>query len=53
MRYMRGLNEWLEQDVHDRQSEIRRVVARVDQLGQELRGLEARGSCLALNSESY
>ena len=50
---MRGLNEWLEQDVHDRQSEISRVVARVDQLGQQLRGLEARGSCPALNSESY
>ena len=23
MRYMRGLNEWLERDVHDRQSEMR------------------------------
>lgn len=32
MRYMRGLNEWLERDVHDRQEEIRAVAARVDQL---------------------
>lgn len=29
---MRGLNEWLERDVHDRQEEIRAVAARVDQL---------------------
>jgi hypothetical protein len=42
---MRGLNEWLEQDVHDRQSEIRGVVDRVDQLSQELRGIQARGMC--------
>ena len=27
MRYMRGLNEWLERDVYDRQSELRGVVA--------------------------
>lgn len=43
MRYMRGLNEWLERDVHDRQSEIRGVVARVEQLGHDLRGLQMRG----------
>lgn len=43
MRYMRGLNEWLERDVHDRQSEIRGVVARVDQLSSDLRGLQRRG----------
>jgi hypothetical protein len=36
MRYMRGLNEWLERDVHDRQAELRGVSARVDQLRNEL-----------------
>lgn len=44
MRYMRGLNEWLERDVHDRQSEIRGVVARVEQLSHDLRGLQAQGN---------
>ena len=33
---MRGLNEWLERDVHDRQAELRGVSARVDQLRNEL-----------------
>ncbi|KAJ7756962.1 hypothetical protein B0H16DRAFT_674985 [Mycena metata] len=37
MRYMRGLNEWLERDVHDRQAELRGVVARVDQLSNDIR----------------
>ncbi|KAJ7507218.1 hypothetical protein B0H11DRAFT_2219050 [Mycena galericulata] len=37
MRYMRGLNEWLERDVHDRQAELRGVVARVDQLRDDMR----------------
>lgn len=32
MRYLRSLNEWLERDVHDRQSEIRGVNARLDNL---------------------
>jgi hypothetical protein len=36
MRYMRGLNEWLERDVHDRQAEIRGVTARVDQLRNDV-----------------
>ncbi|KAF9557793.1 hypothetical protein CPC08DRAFT_764341 [Agrocybe pediades] len=43
MRYMRGLNEWLERDVHDRQSEIRGVVARVEQLGRDLHGIQMQG----------
>ncbi|KAL4251010.1 hypothetical protein ABKN59_006567 [Abortiporus biennis] len=33
MRYLHGLNEWLERDVHDRHSEIQSVSARVDSLG--------------------
>lgn len=49
MRYMRGLNEWLERDVHDRQSEIRGVVARVEQLGHDLRGLQMRGRLFCLD----
>ncbi|KII91823.1 hypothetical protein PLICRDRAFT_38680 [Plicaturopsis crispa FD-325 SS-3] len=36
MRYMTGLNEWLGRDVHDRQSEIRSVAARVDELRHDL-----------------
>lgn len=36
MRYMRGLNEWLERDVHDRQAELRGVSARVDRLRDDL-----------------
>lgn len=43
MRYMRGLNEWLERDVHDRQSELRGVVARVDQLRDDIRGIRQTG----------
>ena len=43
MRYMRGLNEWLERDVHDRQSELRGVVARVDQLREDIRGIRQTG----------
>ncbi|KAF7319476.1 PH domain-containing protein [Mycena chlorophos] len=37
MRYMRGLNEWLERDVRDRQQELRGVMARVDQIRAEMR----------------
>ena len=36
MRYMRGLNEWLERDVHDRQSEILGVNARLDNLSDHI-----------------
>ncbi|TFK53121.1 hypothetical protein OE88DRAFT_1807017 [Heliocybe sulcata] len=36
MRYLRGLNEWLARDVHDRQAEIRGVSARVDRLRDDL-----------------
>jgi hypothetical protein len=39
MRYMRGLNEWLERDVYDRQSEFRGVVAHVEQLSHDIRGI--------------
>jgi hypothetical protein len=40
---MRGLNEWLEHDVYDRQSELRGVVARVEQLSHDIRGIRAQG----------
>ena len=39
---LRGLNEWLERDVHDRQNEIRGVYAMVEQLRRDLR--EMRGT---------
>jgi hypothetical protein len=41
MRYMRALNEWLDRDVRDRQSELRGVSARVDQLRDDLGRLAA------------
>ena len=54
---MRGLNEWLERDVHDRQSEIRAVAARVDQLRDHLlRVLSGQGqgsSCYTLGLPSW
>jgi hypothetical protein len=37
MRYMVGLNQWLERDVQDRQVELRGVSARVDELRNDLR----------------
>jgi hypothetical protein len=39
MRYMRGLNEWLERDVRDRQAELRGIVAGLDQLRTEIEGI--------------
>lgn len=42
MRYMRGLNGWLERDVRDRQSELRGVIARVDQLRDDLQGMRTQ-----------
>ena len=43
MRYMRGLNEWLERDVYDRQNELRGVVARVEQLRRDIRNMREEG----------
>ena len=39
---MRGLNEWLERDVYDRQSELRDVVASVEQLSHDIRGIRVQ-----------
>ena len=36
MRYMRGLNQWLETDVRDRQNELRSINARIDALRADL-----------------
>lgn len=47
MRYMRGLNEWLERDVYDRQNELRGVVARVDELRDQLRNMRVPGMSFA------
>ena len=43
MRYMRGLNEWLERDVYDRQNEIQGVLARVERLSDDIRGIRGQG----------
>ena len=51
MRYMRGLNEWLERDVHERQSELENVVARVNQLSHDIRGM--REQCKTIIHEYY
>lgn len=49
-RYMRGLNEWLERDGHERRAEIRGVVARVDELGDALRDLQIESKLSYLSS---
>jgi hypothetical protein len=36
MRYMRGLNQWLETDVRDRQNEMRSINARLEALRGDL-----------------
>ncbi|KJA18209.1 hypothetical protein HYPSUDRAFT_966930 [Hypholoma sublateritium FD-334 SS-4] len=52
IRYMRGLYKWLERDVHDRRSELRGVVSRVDQLIHDLRGVQMQGKYLLFISAS-
>jgi hypothetical protein len=37
MRWMTGLNEWLERETHDRQSELRSLSARMDYLNDQFR----------------
>ncbi|CDO77430.1 hypothetical protein BN946_scf184857.g37 [Trametes cinnabarina] len=37
--YLRGLNQWLERDVHDRHAEIESVTARLEQTRDEVLGL--------------
>ena len=41
MRYLRGLNHWLELDVRGRQNEMRSIGARVDALRSDLARLGA------------
>lgn len=56
MRYMRGLNEWLERDVQDRQEEIRAVTGRVDQLRDLLMQVLSRpteGECINLYLRTF
>jgi len=46
MRYMNSFNEWLGHDVEDRQTELRGVSARIDQLRGDLNSLDlTRGTC--------
>ncbi|KAJ7922246.1 hypothetical protein B0H13DRAFT_2411739 [Mycena leptocephala] len=44
MRYMRGLNEWLPRDVHDRQAALQGVIARVERLSANIQTMAARGA---------
>jgi len=39
---MKGLNDWLERDVHNRHREIRRVNTTVEELTRDLRGVQRR-----------
>jgi hypothetical protein len=43
---MRGLNEWLERDVIDRQNELRSVVARVDELRDHILNMQETGTLI-------
>jgi len=43
MRYMNSLNEWLGNDVEDRQAELRGVSARIDQLREDVNSLGLTG----------
>ena len=49
MRYMRGLNEWLARDVHDRQAEINSVLAQMNRLHGDLESLR-RGMYIILRT---
>jgi hypothetical protein len=41
---MRGLNEWLPRDVHDRQAALQGVIARVERLSADIHTMAARGA---------
>lgn len=43
MKYMQGLNQWLERDVHERQSEVRGVLEQVDRLRDDVQGISLHG----------
>lgn len=43
MDYIRGLNEWLRQDIDDRRNELRGVSARVDQVLDDLHNMTVTG----------
>ena len=46
VRYMNSLNDWLRHDVEDRQTELRGVFDRIDQLRDDLSSLDlTRGTC--------
>lgn len=45
-RYMNSLNDWLGHDMEDRQTELRGVSDRIDQLRDDLNSLDlTRGTC--------
>jgi hypothetical protein len=56
MRYMRALNDWLDRDVRDRQSELHGISARVDHLHQDLAQMamhtQAPGNLLGFSLET-
>jgi len=43
MGYLRGLNEWLELDVHNRQSEIKGIYTTVNQISRDIHEMQTRG----------
>lgn len=53
MRYMRDLNDWLARDVRDRQAELRRVAAGVDQLRNDVNRMTAGGDRVPAGQGTY
>lgn len=43
MRYMKGVNEWLERDVRNRREEFRGVFQTVEDLRRQIRGMRKKG----------
>ena len=46
MDYMRQLNTWLEQEVHERRQRLDDIVTLVDRLGEDVRNIQIEGWCL-------
>ena len=43
MDYMRQLNTWLEQEVHERRQRLDDIVTLVDRLGEDVRNIQVEG----------
>lgn len=50
LRYLRGLNEWLERDSADRRTESQGVVARLDELRNEVNRINMQSEYASLKN---